>query len=271
LKFLKDKFLPIFDTHVAPVLETFLHDSTDNRARFAATALFDDCIEHCGPAAAEKYGSLLAEGVMLGLNDSSSGDDCDVKQVSLYGIMQIARHCTPNTLEPQAKSLLQRLIPLATEPKDDAENVIIVEYAAAALASLFLMGKAPLAHLSFLKKQEILNTFLNQLPIREDADEAKICHAGFCDLIATGQIHLTTETGPILRIIGETLASIADGEDLASPETQFKFADILFKMQRDVAADSMQLAYQSLTDEARMSVNLIMQQYAQQVGNVVTP
>ena len=262
LKFLKEQFLPIFDTHVSPVLGRFLERSLDTRARFAATALFDDCVEHCGPAAAHKYGALLADGVMLGISDNASGDDDEVMQVSLYGIVQIARQCPPNILEPHAQALMQQLMSLANASKDEADNVFIIEYAASALASLTLIGKAPLGHLQFLNKKDILSTFLRQVPLREDEDEAKVCHAGFCDLIAAGQIDPATETACVLRIIGETLAYIDDGEDLASPETQSKFAEILLKMQRDVAADSMQQAYQSLAAEARVSVDAMMQQYA---------
>lgn len=262
LKFLKEQFMPIFDTHVAPVLGPYLNVSPDARARFAATALFDDCVEHCGPAAAHKYGAALAEGVMIGINDSKNGGDEGVKQVSLYGISQLARKCPPNILEPHAQTIISTLMPLASASKDESDNLFIIENAVSALAALTIFGKpAPFGHLQSLDKEAILSIFLKQLPLREDEDEAKICHATFCELVMEGQINPATEI--ILRIIGEALSCIHnDGEDLASPETQAKFATILCKMQRDIPADSMNQAFASLSEEAQVSVNAVVQQQA---------
>ena len=180
IKFLREKALPVFEAHVAPVLAPYLKagSTSDSRTRYAAVCLFDDCVEHCGSAAAAKYAPLLMEGALLGMDDATNDHDMDLKQVSVYGIAQIARYAPNATLTPQAGRLVDGLVNMASVPKDAAENVAIVENANAALASLTLIGHAPLGKMDAAKKNAIMSVFLHQLPLGEDESEAKVGFSG---------------------------------------------------------------------------------------------
>ena len=101
---------------------------------------------------------------------------------------------------------------------------------------------------------------------------SQICHAGLCDLVESGQIVMTAETERLLRIIGQTFTYVSEGEDIASPETQSRLAEILFKMQNDVGPDQMQQAFESLTPEVQACINSVMDEYRlKSVSTRITP
>lgn len=99
----------------------------------------------------------------------------------------------------------------------------------------------------------------------------QICHAGFCDLIETQTINLTAEAPVVLKIIGEILACVADGDEIASPETCNRFAEILFEMQRCVPDERMQEGFGSISAEGQFAISAAMEQHALARGNRVSP
>lgn len=176
IKFLRSEAVPVFDSAVAPVLAPYLKaDVSDTRARFAAICLFDDVVEHCGSAAAAKYAPYLLEGALLGMDYATNGQDVELKQVSVYGIAQIARYAPATVVISQAERLVNMLVNICDVPKDATDHVALVENSASALASLALIGSAPLGKsMNASKRKSILSNFLDQLPLREDESEAKV-------------------------------------------------------------------------------------------------
>ena len=174
LKSLKAEFVPVFDAVVAPFFGKLLKASgtADSRARFGAVCLFDDCVEHCGTAAASKYAPMLAGAVSEGINDA----DLELREASVYGIAQIARRA-PQGLTSFAEHLVQRLVAIAREgaenPKDDIEDIRLVENSASALATMTLFKASPFQQVR-VPRSEIINVFLSNLPLQEDFDEAKV-------------------------------------------------------------------------------------------------
>jgi hypothetical protein len=176
IKFLGSEAVPVFDSAVAPVLAPYLkEDVSDTRARFAAICLFDDVVEHCGSTAAAKYAPYLLEGALLGMDYATNGQDVELKQVSVYGIAQIARYAPATVVISQAERLVNMLVNICDVPKDATDHVALVENSASALASLALIGSAPLGKsMNASKRKSILSKILDQLPLREDESEAKV-------------------------------------------------------------------------------------------------
>lgn len=177
LKSLGESFAPIFAESVAGRLGQYLEGSCDNVARLAAVCLFDDCIEHCGSAAATTYAPQLLKGIMLALDGSSMNEDVELKQAAVYGVAQLARHA-PNSIPPmQGQEVLRKVYDIAKEvetvSKEDLEHVLLVENAVSSLGSLALLRGSPLAD-SVADKGALMNVFLRGLPIEEDFDEAKV-------------------------------------------------------------------------------------------------
>ena len=192
IKFLRTEAVPLFDSAVAPVLAPYLKVGvSDTRARFAAICLFDDVVEHCGSAAATKYAPYLLEGALLGMDDTTNGQDVDLKQVSVYGIAQIARYAPAAVVTSQAERLVNMLVNICSVPKDATDHVALVENGVSALASLVLIGNAPLGKsMDASKKKSITSNFLNQLPLREDESEAKVRLCCFLSLFRSFISHL---------------------------------------------------------------------------------
>lgn len=213
LKTYKESFVDIFEKHVVPVLGNFLHSGNDVRATLSSVCLFDDCIEFCGVTAAAKYSPLLLQGVLRGL--SSDVNDDDLKRAAIYGIAQMARYAPSLVLEPQARWIVQNLSQIAGNPEQHSDAVY--ENSLSALASMVLFHNAPFVRSGFLKRELVLQQFMAALPLTVDEDEAKICHAGLCDLVEAGE---AIDLGMIARVAEEIVTRVQrEEEDLATPET----------------------------------------------------
>lgn len=241
LKCFGEAFVPIFESEIAPLLGSYLGTGNDIRARLSAVCLFDDVIEHCGSAAAAKFGPLLVEGIINGLSDAAQ--DSELTRASIYGIAQIARHTPASVLTTHAQYFAQRLCLITDCPKEQSDDVAIYENAMSALASLLLFNDAPFRSAGFVKRETLIRSFLNSLPLREDEDEAKVVHAGLCDLIEHAFIDVDAEHESLVRIITETLSFVVEGEELASSCTCARLNAILSRLQQNSSVSSLRPEY----------------------------
>ena len=182
LKSLREEFMPVFDSIVAPFFGPLLKASgtIDSRARFGAVCLFDDCIEHCG-SSCTKYAPTLANAVQEGIND----DDLEVREASVYGISQIVRKATKESLQAYAEPLVQRLAAIARDGtgkvKDEIEDIRLVENSSSALATMTLFNSSPFKNTRSVPRTELLDIFISNLPLQEDFDEAKVRISSDCN------------------------------------------------------------------------------------------
>lgn len=266
LKIMGPAFAPIFEQKVVPLFGPFLTQNVDTRARWSAVCLFDDCIEHCGPEAATRFASQLLPAVLTGMKDSS---DEDLQQASLYGIAQMARRVPASILAPHADSIIPTLASIASQPKDDG-NLGVHENAVSALASMVLFTSAPFRG-KYVKVETATKLLLDSMPLTEDYDEAKICSDGLCDLIESASIPFASFTQSLIRVIGETLALAAEGDEVATESTCARMADILVLLQREGSANDVQGAFSNLSAESQAAVHAAVQRYSHVHKNVVTP
>lgn len=271
LKFFKADFLPIFDRFVVPIIGPYLNDGDDIRARVSAVCLFDDAVEHCGYEAANRLALPLMNGILRTLEDATNEQDADLLQASLYGISQVARYAPEQINKADSRKIVQKITAILSVPVENVQNVATFENAVSAVAALFLARNAPLKSSVLIKHDTALNLFLHNLPIREDEDEAKICHAILCQLLEAKEINLVNECQLLLRIIGEIFMRLDDGEDLADEDTTVHLACILHRLQSEVQPHIMQSCFASITPQEQTAINAAMSEYAHRFGNVVSP
>ena len=271
LKLLKEQFVPIFENQVASILAPYLEVGYDIRARHSALCLFIDVIEHCGQDAATKFAPMVLKAVLVGIDDKTSGGDVDMKSTAIYAISQIARNVGMSILVPHGSNIVLALGSITSMSKEEANNVVIYENAVSCLASLLLIGNAPLASFGYMKREILMNTFLSNLPLREDLDEAKFCHAGLCDLVERGLLDLAPFCGTLIRIIGETLALVEDGENVADSETCHRLVAILMHLQEHDQTGTVQSSYSSLSTECQDAIDVYLQPSQNASHNVITP
>jgi len=263
LKCLREGFAPIFAESVAgPMGQLLTASSNDVRARLAAICLFDDCVEHCGSAAANTYAPMLLKGIQEALDGISKNEDVELKQAAVYGIAQVARHA-PKSLSPtQGQDLLRKVYDIAKEletvSKSDMDHVALVENSVSSMASLTLLRGSPLYD-SVSDKGALMNVFMRGLPIEEDFDEAKICHDGLCDLVETNIINVQTEYRTLIRIIGKILVLVSEGDEVASQNTCSRLMGVIGKIQQTVDGNSIQAAFSVLEPEAQEALVSAMQ------------
>lgn len=260
LKSLGVSFVPIFSQLIAKPLGKLLSSSgtQDGRARLSATCLFDDCVEHCGPEAACTYAPQLLLGIVESLNDSES--DAELIQAAVYGLAQISRNA-PNALSPArlGQDLLMKIYNLCNlHPKSEADNSALFENAVSCMGSLALFKGAPLFD-SIPDKGALTKSFLAGLPLEEDFDEAKICHDGLCDMVDMGLVNIKAEYNELIRIIGDILSFVAEGDRVASQSTCSRLMSIIDKIQQTVDANSIQSAFSQLDPNSQKALVAAMQ------------
>ena len=258
LKSLGQTFTPIFSQLVAKPLGKLLTSSgtRDDRARLSATCLFDDCVEHCGPEAANNYAPQLLQGIVESLGDP--GSDTDLKRASVYGLSQIARNA-PNTLSSRlGQDLLHQIFNFCNAPKSDADDAALFENAVSCMASLVLFKGAPLFE-TISDKGILTKSFLAGLPLEEDFDEAIICHEGLCDMVEMGLININTDYNDLIRIIGGVLSIVAEGYEVASASTCSRLLSIIDRIQQSVDGNSIQRTFSQLDPSAQEALVAAMQ------------
>jgi len=267
LKILGPAFAPLFEQKVAPLLGPFLNHDPDTRARWSAVCLFDDCIEHCGCDAATRFAPDLLPAALSGMKDT---EDQDLRQVSIYGIAQIARYAPASVLAPHVNMIISELESIASQPKDSSDNAAIHENCVSALGSLVLFPSAPFRG-KYLKAEMATKILLDNMPLTMDYDEAKICSAGLCDLVESASIPLGGYTKSLIRVIGETLSLVSEDEVVATEPDCARMADILATLQREGSASDIEEAFSSLSQESQVAVQSALQRYSWGRSHVVTP
>jgi len=269
LKFSKASFVPVFESCIVPVLGTYLTSTSDVRASVAAICLFDDVVEHCGPEAAHKYSPNLLQGIMVVMNDPSKYEK-DLVQAAIYGIAQITRHCPSNIISSNdIQTIVHQLLILTQTKKEDmGDDIYLYEIATSALASLVLFG--PFADSKFVNRNVVIDIFLKSLPLEQDEDEAKICHAGLCSLVENGSIDLKVEAPRIISVVGSILSDVKKGVDIADSETCERFVKILYEIQCQ-NPQGMEQAFAGLDPTVQNVVVSVVHDFSQSRSSVVTP
>ena len=269
LKFFRHEFLPLFDQKIVPVIAPHLASLSDVRSTIAAMLLFDDCVEHCGPEAAATYAPQLLQGILLAF---SSSDEKDLIQGAVYGVMQIARKA-PNAISmDNFMVIVQKLLQLTSRRKEaESNNEYLLEISCSALASLTLFGR--FSDVKCIPRETLLQSFVAQLPIQQDDDEAKVCHAQFCTLFDTDSATLLSPAyvPHMIHIIATILSDIDNDEDVATPETIERFKTILFQMEQSVPASTLQQAFGALDGDTQNIVNIAIGEAAHSRSNLITP
>jgi hypothetical protein len=123
----------------------------------------------------------------------------------------------------------------------------------------------------YLKHEMGVQILLENLPLTTDFDEAKVCSTVLCDMVEGGAVPLTNHTKSLVRVIGETLALVADDEVVATAATCSRMAGILVRLQQEASSADLQDAFSTLTSEAQTAVHTAVEQYSYLHNNVVTP
>ena len=87
----------------------------------------------------------------------------------------------------------------------------------------------------------------------------QICHDGLCDLVESNMINLQTEYSTLIRIIGNILSLVYEGDNIASTSICSWLMGVIGKIQQTVDGNSIQAAFSMLEPEVQEALVAAMQ------------
>ncbi|PAA65847.1 hypothetical protein BOX15_Mlig010097g1 [Macrostomum lignano] len=171
--------------------------------------IFDDVIEHLGPASFRYQEVFLPR-----LVSSAVHKEPDLRQAALYGLGVAAQFGGPQ-YHPTLSQMMPFLVQLIAAPDSrNEDNVSCTENAIAAATKILKHCPAEVAG---QPPEQILPMWLSWLPVSEDREETEHVYGFLCDLIEGNDPNIlgpNNQNVPrILAIIGECLYREALDED----------------------------------------------------------
>jgi hypothetical protein len=183
----RQALMPFIDQHVAPHFAPYLSSTQPKALQVISVCLVDDIIEYGGPEACQKYIPHCLPIFLKNTSLKSSAHTSGLRQCSVYGLAQALR-MAPEICLTQLNQILPALVGLVTaaaerdEDDEEGDNEGITENAVFGLGFLLT---TPLyrTHLPSADLFQILNLWLESLPLTADPVEAKISLSQLCDLL----------------------------------------------------------------------------------------
>jgi len=203
----------VYDEQLAPLASTLLTEGSSSGARHNALCILVDGMMYLGPQAA-KYVDGLVPCLIRDLNDENPL----LQQVCCYGLAQLAEHF-PEKFAAIATPAVDALLGLLQSCREDYEpgdEDHVLENTVSALGRI--ASKSPAG----VQSAQVLSTWLENLPLQFDEEEAQFSHRLFCKLVSEKSPLLGAKdnTAQILRILS-TLKIAQDKSTLLSSKQSF--------------------------------------------------
>ncbi|GBG31453.1 Importin-5 [Hondaea fermentalgiana] len=249
LKLIGPPVLPVFDEILHPFLQVILVDQSD-ALRHNAMCLYDDIIEY-GGAGAHKYLDTCYPAMI----QYAQSDHEPLQQSAIYGIGQVAEHA-PKRFAQDAGRVVQLLSTIITQPDArEEDNIDVTENAVSVL------GKVYAHHKQNVPATELMQLWLQHLPLTEDLAEAKYSHRLLVRLLAENDAGVLgpnqANLSQILRVLAALLATVTENEKTAeSGADDDDLKDIVDKYTEEALPDLLSSMLKSAPDAQRMVAQL---------------
>jgi len=220
-------FYPFLD-QIMPHIVRLLEEGRSWPDHQWGLCIFDDIIEHGGPACA-----AYTQHFMEPLMKSIQSPQAEVRQAAAYGCGVLAQFGGP-TFAQACAEMLPRLVAVIQEPSArDEENLNPTENAISAATKILKYNA------SAINTDEMIPVWLSFLPVYEDTDEAPHVYGYLCDLIDANHPLVLGQNNAnlpkILMLFAEVFSkeaierSHAVGERMVGIVRQLQSNEILFK------------------------------------------
>jgi len=240
LKMLGPHFVPTFDAILHPLLQVLLKNRHEV-IKHNAICLYDDIIEFGGEEAHKYLDTCLP--VMLA---SIRSDNEMLQQSSIYGIGQVALHA-PQRLAQDGAQVVQLVTFLIQRPAARSEEKLdVTENAVSVLGKIYKAFGA-----SDPKAANIVNLWLENLPLKKDMEEARFSHRLLLELIEKRDPNLMgTENANVPRLLtitSEIMANVIANEKLDEDEA----VELVDKASENALPETMRTLFKTLSDDAQ--------------------
>jgi hypothetical protein len=191
--------LPFFEK-LLPDFHKLLNDRRPGSDRQWSLCIFDDLIEYTGPISLN-YKDYFLKNLLASVQDASA----EVRQAAAYGCGVMAQFGGEEYAQTCAEAL-PLLVQVISHPESRTkENVNPTENCISAVTKICKYNS------SRLNVNEIIPTWLQWLPIKEDQEEAPHACGYLCDLVEANNLVVLGENNAnlpqIVKIIAETFES----------------------------------------------------------------
>lgn len=223
LKSHKAEFGAILESKVLPLYQGMLKAEFPTTLRVNAICVFDDLVEHGGPALAAKYIPMCLPVMM----EAAMHEEAGIRQAAIYGIGQCAAKA-PAAFAPLCEEVLKRLRQQLARPDARSdENCSVTDNVVGAIGRI----AQSLPNHPAVKPAELLALWLAQLPLKEDEVEARYIHRQLCELTKAGNPALLGAGQQNLPRVAQALVqALTSSGDLVDAATTQAAKELLTKM-----------------------------------------
>ncbi|KAI6241840.1 Importin-5 [Aphelenchoides fujianensis] len=195
-----EQFLPYFE-HLSPHFATLLAPGRSWHDRQWGTCIYDDVIEYGGKDGRLRYQEIFLEPLLRNIVDEYA----EVRQAAAYGMGVLAMKGEQEFAQTCARALpvLAQAINLPNA-RETEEGVEATENAISAVSKILKYNS------SAFNPADVIPSWIEWLPIWDDAEELPYVYDYFCDLVEQNNPHVLGENnsklGRVFEIILHTFA-----------------------------------------------------------------
>ncbi|XP_015167142.1 importin-5-like [Solanum tuberosum] len=240
-------FLPYFDELSLYLIPMWDKEMTIQE-RCTSLYIFDGLVKHCSEAAL-KYCDVFLPLLLKSSNDENPA----VRQNALYGLGLYAEY-HGSVFKPFVREAMSRInVVIMHLRAREPENELAYDNAVSTLGKIFQF------HRELIDSAQVIPIWLNCLPIKGDLPEAKYVHGQLCSMVERSDRELL---GPkyehfpkIMSVFAEVLRG---GKHLATEETAKCMINLLRKLEKEVAPDTLISAWSLLLPKQEMELKSIL-------------
>jgi len=214
----KEMTLPLVELLYTQVLSKVLQPALSDKMHKFGIFLIDDMIEFLGLELIPDKWPHLSEALIKFSNDKS----CPVRQAAVYGIGVLAEK-SREIFAQMAPQCINALYESLKVPQGDEKNKV---YGHCKDNTISALGKIIKSHHDKINLTEVIQIWLNSLPLKFDKPEAKVQHELLTDiLLNNGQLVMGANGSNLPKIV-KILAEVIDTK-FCTPEIKNKIILVL--------------------------------------------
>ena len=178
---------------ISNFIQKFISNDQNTKDRSLALYFACDCLEYLGTASVPVL-PMFMHTIITGITDS----DPQLRQAACYGMNAAAK--IPEFAQVAQQAAQQLIAVVSSNQSRQKKNLLATENAVAALGWIGEHQNAALGS----GAKDLMNLWLNSLPIVEDSDEGQKSHAQLLRLVGSGTIFTApAEIEKVLRVFAQ--------------------------------------------------------------------
>jgi len=207
VEILQDQFIIILENHRDSLARMLTAPNSTGKMKRTSIFVFDDVVEHLSPA---KLINLVNQFIPLLLSQGTTHEDPNVRQASFFGLGVFAQRFDLEHFEPYTAAICKACVQ-EMQRSMKGESAAVINARDNAISALCKIFKHK-SNTTVVDVSQLLQIWIKSLPVREDFEEAMICHHYILSLLNSSNYEavLGGPSWPVLPNVLFFLATIKD-------------------------------------------------------------